>query len=440
MHEIMQNISFFRILRFIFPSIIMFLFFAFYTMVDGIFVSIFVGENALASINIAYPFISLSTAIGTMLATGGNAIVAKNLGEQNQQLACRNFTFILWAGLAAGFLMACLGFFFTKPIIRLLGSTENLSHDSSTYLKILALFIPCSILLSLAQSFFITAGRPRLGLFSIILSGITNAALDYLFIAIFKMGIAGAAWATGISYSLTALIFLCYFSFNKKSSLHFGKTQWSNKLLWQVSFNGSSEMVTHLSGGIITMIFNLIMLKFLGEQGVSAITVMLYTEFFFIAVYIGFSLGIAPLFSYTFGSKNTQDTKKLFHYSTIFLICTSIAMYSIAVFFSHIILGIFLNPQSSTFHIAQHGFYLFSLSFLIVGINIFTSALFTAFSNGKISALLSFLRTLMIITILNILPHLIGTQGIWLAVPIAELCTCFISLIFLYKYRMVYHY
>lgn len=278
-------------------------------MVDGIFVAIFVGENALAATNIAFPFTSLIIALGTMLSTGGNAIVAKNLGEQNQELACRNFTFIFWAGLFAGLIMATLGYFFTDPIIKILGSTEKLHDESATYLKILALFAPCSILQAFAQSFFITAGRPRLGMYSIILSGITNAVLDYIFIAIFKMGIAGAAWATGISYSLTAIIYLGYFLFNKKGSLHFSKTKWSHKLLWEISFNGSSEMVTNLSGGIITMIFNLIMLKFLGEQGVTAITVILYSEYFLIAVYIGF-LWAFLLYSATHLAAAIHKTRK----------------------------------------------------------------------------------------------------------------------------------
>lgn len=255
------------------------------------------------------------------------------------------------------------------------------------------------------------------------------------------MGIAGAALATGISYMISGMIGISYFSRSKHSPLRFTKFKWAKDFLFQACFNGSSEMVTNLSSGIITIIFNIMMLRFLGERGVAAITVILYTQFLVIAIYLGFSLGISPVFSYAYGSKSNDKIKQIFKFGIHFIIISSIIVYGLSVVFSSQLLSIFLDEDSTTFEIAQNGFYLFSLSFIFTGLNIFTSALFTAFSNGKISAALSFLRTFVfILSILILLPYILGVSGIWLAIPIAEFLTLVISIKYMKKYQKIYNY
>lgn len=441
MHRIIENLSIRSMLQFIFPSIVMMIFLSLYTMVDGVFVANFVNEDALAAVNIVFPFISVVIAAGVMLSTGGNAVIAKNLGEGNSQKARQNLTLIFIVGIGAGIIIALIGILFTDFIINFLGATEKLSYYAYNYLKMLVLFSPFCILQSFTQSFLITAGKPKLGLLSIILAGLVNIILDYIFIVLFKMGIAGAALATGISYMISGIIGIGYFSQSKYSPLRFTKPEWDKDFLFQACFNGSSEMVTNLSSGIITVIFNIMMLRFLGESGVAAITVILYTQFLLIAIYLGFSLGISPVFSYAYGNKNSDKIKQIFKFSIYFIIISSIIIYGLSVAFSSQLLSIFLKKDSATFEIAQNGFYLFSLSFIFTGLNIFTSALFTAFSNGKISAILSFLRTFVfILSILILLPRILGVSGIWLAIPIAEFLTLIISIKYMKKYQKIYNY
>ena len=283
-------------------------------------------------------------------------------------------------------------------------------------------------------TFFVTASKPHLGLALTILGGVSNIVFDYLFIVVLQMGVAGAAIGTSIGYALPAIISLLYFALNRKGTLYLIKPVFDKNVLLKTCTNGSSEMVTNLAIAIVTLLFNKIMLKYMGENGVAAITIVLYAQFLLTSIFMGFSSGIAPVFSYNYGNNNKVQIKKLFKMSVGIISVLSLAMFLIAILFATPIISVFTSPDSEVFAITYHGFFLFSISYLFTGMNIFSSSMFTAFSNGKVSAMLSFLRTFVfLIAALLILPELMGVDGIWLAVPIAELLAIIVSITTIYK-------
>ncbi|MEA4853074.1 MAG: MATE family efflux transporter [Christensenella sp.] len=442
MHNLLaRNITFAGTLRFTGPTILMMLFMSIYTMVDGIFVSRFVGTGALSAVNIVYPVINIVIAIAIMLSTGGSAVIAKQMGEGKPLLARRNFSMIVYIGIMIGITIMILGLFFIDPILRFLGANDAVYSYCYDYAFLLILFVPCGIMQMLFQSFFITAGKPTVGMIATFAGGIANILLDYLFIAVFKWGISGAALATGIGYSIPGFFGLFYFIFNRKGSLFLTKTKWDGKIVSRICLNGSSEMVTNLSVAVTTFLFNIMMMRLLGENGVAAITIILYTQYLMNAVFLGYSGGVAPLFSYNYGAQGIAQLKKLLRYSLIFVGITSIAVFMISIFGAGYIVAIFAPPGSMVFDVADRGMLLFSFAFLVMGFNIFVSSLFTALNNGKISALLSFLRTFLFISaMILILPNFLGVDGIWLALPIAEGCAFVFSFVFLLKKRTQYHY
>lgn len=429
------------LLKFVMPTVVMLVFMSLYQMVDGVFVSKFVGENALSALNIVYPLPSIIIAVSIMLATGGSAIIAKNMGEGKKQLAKENFSFIMLVGAILGFTFLGLGLIFIKPIIYLLGATPTLYQYCFDYLLILVLSAPLAVFQMLFQSFFVTAGKPNLGLLLTILGGISNVVLDYIFIKVLGLGVSGAALATAIGYSIPGLFGLFYFTFNKKGTLYFVKPVFRIDVLIHCCGNGSSEMVNNLAIAITTFLFNVLMLKYAGEEGVAAITIVLYAQFLMTSAFMGFSSGIAPIISYKYGSEDHKQLKKLFKISIYLIIISSIVIFMIAEFFSDPVIMVFTSINSPVFFMTKHGFAIFSFSFLFTGINIFASVLFTAFSNGKVSAFLSFLRTFVFLVVsLFILPLIFGIDGIWLAVPIAEAIAMAISIFCLVKFKDEYHY
>ena len=310
-NSIAKEFKFFSLLRFAFPTMIMMVFMSLYTIIDGIFISRLVGTDALSATNIVYPTISLMIAVGVMLATGGSAIIAKKMGEKKEQEAREDFSFIVLTGVIIGLVFIVVGIVFIHPIVRLLGSTDGLMDYCVGYLGVSLLLAPACILQLLFQTFFVTAGKPVLGLVLTISGGVANMVLDYLFMGVFRMGVEGAALAMGIGQLIPALVGVGYFLFVRHSLyLVKPKIRWS--VLVESSFNGSSEMVTNLSGGIVTFLYNIIMLKLVGEAGVAAITIVLYGQFLFNALYMGFSMGVAPVISYNYGSKNNRMLKKNF--------------------------------------------------------------------------------------------------------------------------------
>lgn len=438
---IAQEFNLISLLRFVAPTVVMLVFMSLYQMVDAVFVSKFVGENALSALNIVYPFPSIVIAVSIMLATGGSAIIARNMGEGKEKEAKENFSFIVLVGAVIGVAIATSGILFIEPLIYMLGATPSLYDYCYEYLFILVLSVPLSVFQMLFQSFFVTAGKPHLGLTLTVLGGVSNIVLDYVFIVLCGFGVSGAALATSIGYSIPGLFGLIYFAVSRKGTLYFVKPVFRWGVLFKCCINGSSEMVNNLAVAVTTFLFNVLMLKYAGEAGVAAITIVLYAQFLMTSAFMGFSSGIAPVVSFNYGSGNVRQLKKIFKISVWVITVVSAAVFVIAETCSDVVIMVFTPAGSEVFGLTKYGFAIFSFSFLCTGMNIFASALFTAFSNGKISAILSFLRTFVFLTsCLLFLPLFWGVDGIWLAVPVAEVMALFVSVYYLVRFKKVYQY
>lgn len=429
------------LIAFAFPNMIMMVFLSLYTVVDGTFISRFVGTTAFSAVNMVYPVMSIELAIGIMIAAGGSAIIARKMGEKKEKEARENFTFLVLVEAGIGLVFTVFGTLFLHPMLCLTGVTPAQYGDAKLYLGILLLFAPCFFLQTAFQTFFITAGKPGLGLAVTVLGGCTNVVLDYLFIVPGHMGIAGAAIATGLGYSLPSLVGLVYFFLPKKTILYYVRSKFDGKVLFHTCTNGSSEMVTNLANAITTYLFNIIFLKYYGEDGVAAIGIVLYFQFVFMALYFGYANGVAPIISFKYGCGDVKQLQKIFKDSLLFLGVTSLATYGLAYWLIDKILLIFTDAGSNVYEITMDGFPVFAISFLFSGISVFASAMFTAFSNGKVSAIISFSRTfIFLVASILLLPGLIGELGIWIAVPVAELLGILVSCFYFGKYRRVYHY
>lgn len=440
-NNLSQNFTVRSLLKFTAPATIMLVFMSLYQMVDGIFVSNFVGETALSALNIVYPVISIVLAVSIMLSTGGSAVIAKKMGEGKGQEARENFSLIICAGAVLGILFAVFGMLFIEPIIHLMGATDALYPYCYEYLWILVVSAPLAIFQVLFQNFFVVAGRPNVGLIMTIIGGVSNIVFDYLFIVQLQYGLAGAALGTTIGYSIPAIFGLFYFLYHRKGTLYLVKPQLDIRMLISSCGNGASEMVSNLAVAVTTFLFNIMMMRYLGETGVAAITIILYAQFLLTSVFIGFSSGIAPVISYNYGARHTALLKRIFKICMGFIIFLSLLVFLVAEFFPTPIISVFAAPGSRVFQITRHGFTLFAFSFLFTGINIFASSMFTAFSNGRVSAAISFLRTFaFLVASLLLLPQFIGVEGIWIAVPLAEGLTILLSFVYFLKYRHIYHY
>ena len=441
-NNISQDFNTRSLLRFAFPTMVMMVFMSMYQMVDAVFISNFISSNALSALNIVYPIPSIIIALSVMLATGGSAIIAKNMGEGKDWEAKENFSFLIFTGIVMSITILVLCIVFLDPIIYVLGGhTEELYDYCHDYLLILILATPLSVLQMLFQTFFVTAGRPNLGLVMTVLGGVANIVLDYLFIVSLHMGVSGAAIATSIGYAIPALFGLFYFCVNREGTLYFIKPKFRLSVLKETCSNGASEMVNNMSVAITTYLFNILMLKYAGNDGVAAITIVLYAQFLMTSVFMGFSGGVAPVFSYKYGEENYSHIKRIFKISVRFVMVTSVVVLVLAYLFKDVVIGIFTPPSSPVFPMTRHGFILFSVSFLFTGLNIFSSALFTAFSNGKVSATLSFLRTFVFLVIcLIVLPLIWKVDGIWIAVPIAEGLSFAAAIYCFFRYHKTYHF
>ena len=439
-NSISQEFNFISLIKFTIPSISMMIFTSLYGIVDGIFVSRFVSTQALSAFNIIYPFINVVIGIGVMLATGASAIIAKKLGEKKDDEARRNFTFIVLVGSTIGIIMSLLGYIFLENMIYALGSTQELYIYCEMYLKATFWFVPAYIVNLLYQFFTITAGKPKIGLTLTILGGVSNIILDYIFIVPLDMGISGAAIATGLGNLIPVILGTIYFmKFSK--TLYFTKFSIDIKMFLETCKNGSSEMVSNLAAGITTMLFNYAMIKYAGSDGVAAMSIVLYGQFLIIATYLGFTSGIAPILSYNYGEENYTQIKKLIGYAIKFLGITSIVVYVLSIIGAPTILQVFTDKNSTVYELGYRGFLIFGTSFLITSISIFISGMFTAFSNGKISAIISFFRTfIFIVAGVTIFPMIWGIDGVWISVPIAEALSAVIAIILFRKYRKTYQY
>lgn len=426
-----QDFELKSLLTFAFPTIITMLLMGMYTIVDTIFVSRFVGTNALSALNMVCPVINLIVGLGTMLATGGSAIIARKMGAGEQKRASQDFTLLISAGVLFGVLIACLGTIFIESMIWGLGASEMLFPYCKEYLLVLLLFTPASILQVLFQNLIVTAGRPGIGMLLGISAGAANILLDDLFIVFLHMGIRGAAFGTGIGYLIPTVAGILFFTIGN-GSLHFRKPVLDGTVIIESCTNGCSEMVSQAASAVTTFAFNKVMMNMLGEDGVAAVTIMIYTQFLLSTFYIGFSMGVAPVISYHYGRQDRVRLEKIFTICIRFVLFSSVFIFGTAYMFASPLVSLFSEKGTPVYDIARRGFLVFPYSFLFCGLNIFTSAAYTALSNGKMSAMISFLRTFgLILVLLFILPRLIGVMGVWLAVPIAELLTMIVALIFL---------
>lgn len=428
------------LLQFAFPTILMMVFMGLYTIGDTIIISRFVNTDALSALNIVTPVINIIVGLGEMLATGGSAIVARKMGEGNAKRASQDFTLIVLAGAILGAIVAIVGSLFIDNIIWGLGASELLFPYCKQYLLVLLLFTPASMMQVLFQNLIVTAGKPDFGMVLSISAGAINVLLDYVFVVPMNMGIAGSALGTGIGYMIPTIIGIIFF-LKSKGTLRFQKPIVDFRVLWESGSNGFSEMVSQIAAAVTTFLFNIMMMKLIGENGVAAITIIIYTQFLLTTLYIGFSMGVAPIISYNFGSKDYDRLKRIFRICLLFVCTVSVLIFAAAMLLGSPFVRIFSPEGTPVYEIARQGFLIFPISFLFCGFNIFASATFTALSNGKVSAIISTLRTFVFISVaLLILPQYFDVIGVWISVPLAELLTIFVSLAFILKNKKVYHY
>ena len=429
------------LLRFALPNIVMMVFMSLYTIVDGMFISRYVGTLALSAINMSYPLSSLELALGIMLGSGGSAVIARKLGEGKTEEARQDFTCIVTVTLITGaaFMAVCL--VFLDPILAFLGTSEAQLPYCRPYTQILLSFAPAAFLQSIFQILFVTAGKPALGLRVTVAGGLANIVLDWLFMGPLGMGVEGAAIATVIGYCIPAVAGLGFFLGNRRGALYFVPFRPRWRMLLQTCGNGSSEMVTNIANAITTFLFNLIFLEFWREDGVASITIVMYFQFVFSAAYFGFSMGVAPVVSYKYGAQDLPQLRSIVRSCLRFTAGCSLGVYVLSQLIIRPSLTLFTDPGSAVYAITLEGFPLYAVSFLLMGISVFASSLFTAFSDGVVSAVISFARTLVfLVGMLLTLPELLGELGIWLAVPAAEALGLAVAVAFLLWGRGKYGY
>lgn len=430
-----------RLLRYSFPSIIMLVFTSIYSVVDGLFVSNVVGSNALSAINIISPVFMVVGAVGFMLGVGGSAEVSKTLGEGEPEKAKEYFTNIILTVIVVGVILSVIGVLFVRPLAYFVGASEVLIDDCVTYGTIILSCCVFFMLQTTFQTFLIVAEKPGLGLKLTILAGAANIILDYLFVYVLKMGIAGAALATMIGCALGGILPMFYFFSDNSSTLCFTKTMFYPKMIARSCLNGASEMVTNFSMSFVTVLFNLQIMKLLGETGVAAYSAIMYVAFLFIAIYIGFVVGIAPIISYHYGASNHKELKSLLKKSLTVIGIFSLMMFVAAQLLASPISGAFSGENTQMKDILLHGFRIYSISFLFNGLGIFGSSFFTALCNGVVSASISFLRTLVLpVILIYTLPALFGITGVWLTVLVAETLATAVTVGFIAAFRKKYGY
>lgn len=429
------------LLRFALPNIAMMVFLSLYTIVDGIFISRYVGTLALSAVNMSYPLNSLEMALGIMLGTGGSAIIARELGEGKERRARGDFTAVVAVSLVLGILCMAAGLVFLNPLLRLLGTSDAQFQLCRTYTQVLLCFSPALFLQTVFQILFVTAGRPGLGLGVTVAGGVANVVLDLLFMGPLRLGVAGAAVATGIGYCISAVAGTVYFFKNRTGALWFTPFRLRWRMLLQTCWNGSSEMVSNVANAVTTFLFNVLFLAYWGEDGVASITIVMYFQFVFSAMYLGFSMGVAPVVSFKYGAQDREQLQKIFRSCGIFILLCSGAMYLLSRIVIGPCLSVFTDPGSRVYAITMEGFPIYAAAFWFMGANIFASSLFTALSDGVVSAAISFARTfLFLVSMLLILPQWLGAWGIWLAVPAAEALGLVVSAVFILWGRRKYGY
>lgn len=419
----------------------MMVFTSIYSVVDGLFVSNYVGKDPYTALNLIWPLIMGMGALGFMMGSGGSAIVAKTLGEGKSEDARRYFSMVVYVTIIGSLLLSAIGLIFIRPISIALGSTEELLPYSMLYGRILLISLTFFMLQNVFQSFFATAEKPKLGLLIIVIAGVSNMILDYVFIVVFQWGLAGAAIATAVSQVIGGGIPLFYFLRHNSSLLRLVVTRFELRPLWKTCTNGSSELMTNLSSSLVNILYNLQLMKLTGQDGVAAFGTIMYVFFIFIAIYIGYAMGCAPLIGYHYGAGNHKELKNLLTKSLVLMGILGVLLTIAAEVLAAPLSKLFVGYDPELYALTCHAFRLYAFSFLVTGFNIYGSAFFTALNNGGLSAAISFLRTLLFqVAMIYLLPIFFDLDGIWLAVTAAECLTLVITIIFLITQRKHYHY
>lgn len=439
--QLSDHFTYYKLIRFVLPSIGMMVFTSVYVIVDGLFVSNVVGKTAFASINLVMPIVMLVGALGFMAGTGGAALVSKTLGEQRNERANQYFTMLIGATTIAGTIVCILAYIFMDSICLALGADSDMMQDCVTYGRIAMCFNVFFMLQNCFQDFFIVAAKPHLGLLTTVIAGLSNIILDALFIYVFNWGVAGAAIATGMSEMVGAAIPIIYFIKPNTSLLSLVKCKLELQPILKASGNGISEMVTSITSSFVSMLYNAQLIKYVGSDGVAAYGVLMYVLFIFAAIYIGYAMGCGPIIGYHYGARNPSELKNILNKSFKLLTGTGIAMLLFGELFARPLSGLFFAYDEALLDMTVHAMRITTVCFVILGINVFSSSFFTALSNGWLSALISLLRTFVFkLSFVIFLPLIMGIEGIWWSNPLSEILAFLLSIFCLAIMRKRYEY
>ncbi len=439
--QLSDHFSYGRLIRFVIPSVVMLIFTSIYGVVDGLFVSNFVGKTPFAAVNIIFPLMMILGGVGFMLGTGGTAIVAKTLGMGDRQKANEYFTFIIAFTGGIGAAMALIAIIFIRPMAVLLGAEGEMLEYAVRYGRIVLMGMPFFMLQNSFQNFFITAEKPKLGLAVTVAAGVTNMILDALFIAVFKWGIEGAAAATALSQFVGGFVPIIYFASKNSSTLRLCLTHGYWKMLLEACINGSSELLSNISSSVVTILYNYQLLRFAGEDGVAAYGAIMYVAFIFVSIFIGFVIGTSPIVSFHFGAENKDELKSLRKKSVNIVLLAGLTMTLVALLLSVPLCKLFVGYDDRLYLIMFRGFIIYAFSYILTGFNIFGSSFFTAINNGVVSAIISFLRTLVFqISAILILPELFMLDGVWFSVIACEVASAIVTVAFLVGKQKKYSY
>ncbi len=439
--QLSEHFNYKKLLRFTLPSIVMMIFTSVYSVVDGFFVSNFVGKTPFAAVNFIMPFLMVLGAFGFMFGTGGSALISKTMGEGDNEKAKHIFSLLIYVSIGCGVVIAVLGIIFIRPVAALLGAEGEMLDNCVLYGRIILAALPAFMLQYEFQSLFVTAEKPQLGLAVTVAAGVTNMVLDALLVAVFSLGLVGAAAATALSQCVGGLVPLVYFGCKNSSALRLTRTEFDGRALLRTCTNGISELLSNISMSIVGILFNMQLIKYSGENGVAAYGVLMYVNFIFLAIFIGYSVGTAPLIGYNYGSGNHEELKNLLKRSLWIIGITSVAMVVGAKLLARPLAAMYVGYDIELFELTLRGFTIYSLSFLFSGMAIFGSSFFTALNNGLISALISFLRTIVFeVSGVLLIPIILGIDGIWISIVVANGLAAFVTVLFLLAKRKQYRY
>ncbi len=430
-----------KLFRFVLPSIVMMVFTSIYGVVDGFFVSNYAGKTAFAAVNLIMPFVMILGGVGFMIGTGGSALVSFQLGEGNKKKANETFSLLVYFTVIVGIIISVIGCLVVEPVAILFGATAEMLPDCVLYGRIVIAFTTTFMLQNAFQSFFVTAEKPRMGLIVTVAAGVGNMVMDFLFIGVFNWGVAGAAFATGLSQTIGCVIPLIYFFVPNDSTLRLSQTHIDWHSIGKACGNGSSELMSNVASSIIGIVYNWQLLKFAGEDGVATYGVLMYVQFIFIAMFVGYAVGSAPIVGYHYGAGNYDEVKNIKNKSLRSMSIGGVTMLILAIILAPVLSGIFVGYDADLMEMTTHAFRIFSLFFILAGVNIYASSFFTALGNGLVSAIISFVRVLVFqLLAVMLLPIFLGIDGIWLANTVAEVFSFIVSMTFLIKLKSKYHY